>query len=258
MYAQANTPRPVSDSLTMIARSLRLSRRNLDALLPAVMLPVMLMALFVYVFGGAIHTGTDYINYVVPGIILLCTGFGSATTAVGVCSDMVGGVVDRFQTMPIVSSAVLTGHVVASVARSAFSGSLVVGTALLMGFRPTANPLRWLAVAAVLLMFVVAISWLFALLGLAARTVEAANGFTFVILFLPYLSSAFVPTDTMPTWLRSVADNQPITPVIETVRDLLSATPVGHSAWLAVAWCAGITAVSWTSASWLFRRRTDR
>lgn len=258
MTTQATAPKPISDSLIMIARSARLSRRNLDALVPAILLPVMLMALFVYVFGGAIHTGGHYVNYVVPGIILLCTGFGSATTAVGVCSDMVGGVIDRFQTMPIASSAVLTGHVVASVGRSAFSSALVVGTALLMGFRPTAGALEWLAVIGILLLFVLAISWVFVLLGLIAGSVEAANGFTFLILFLPYVSSAFVPTDTMPSWLRAVADNQPITPVIETVRGLLTGAAVGHSAWLAVTWCAALAAVSSVAASRLFRRRTER
>jgi len=137
MNDQIISRRPVGDTLTMIGRSLRLSRRNLDALLPAVLLPVLLMALFVYVFGSAIHTGTTYINYVVPGIILLCAGFGSATTAVSVCADMVGGIMDRFQSLPIASSAVLTGHVAASMARNLLSGALVAGTALLMGFRPT-------------------------------------------------------------------------------------------------------------------------
>lgn len=249
---------PVSDSLTMIGRSLRLSRRNLDALLPAVLLPVILMALFVYVFGGAIHTDTKYINYVVPGIILLCAGFGSATTAVSVCADMVGGIMDRFQSLPIASSAVLTGHIVASTVRNLFSAALVVGTALLMGFRPTAGPLEWLAAVGVLLLFVVAMSWLAAVLGLIARSVEAASGFTFMILFLPYVSSAFVPTATMPAWLRVVAERQPITPVIETVRGLLTGTPIGDSAWLAVVWFGSITVVSFALATWLFQRRTRR
>lgn len=249
---------PVGDSLTMIGRSLRLSRRNLDALLTAALLPVILMALFVYAFGGAIHTDTKYINYVVPGIIALCAGFSSATTAVGVCADMVGGIMDRFQSLPITSSAVLTGHVVASMARNLFSAALVVGTALLMGFRPTAGPLAWLAAIGILLLFVLAISWLAAALGLIARSVEAASGFTFMIMFLPYVSSAFVPTATMPTWLRAVAERQPITPVIETVRGLLTGTPIGDSAWLAVVWFGSIAVVSFVLATWLFQRRTRR
>lgn len=258
MNDHALSRQPISDTLTMIGRSLRLSRRNLDALIPVVLLPVILMALFVYVFGGAIQTDTKYINYVVPGIILLCAGFSSATTAVSVCADMVGGIMDRFQSLPITSSAVLTGHVVASTARNLFSAALVMGTALLMGFRPTADPIEWLAAIGVLLLFVLAVSWLAAVLGLLAGSVEAASGFTFMILFVPYVSSAFVPTATMPSWLRAFAENQPITPVIETVRGLLTGTPIGNNAWLAVGWFGGIGIVSFVLASWLFRRRTRR
>lgn len=258
MIDETVSRQPVRDALTMIGRGLRYSRRNLDALLMAVLLPVVLMALFVYVFGGAIHTGTSYINYVVPGIILLCAGFGSATTAVSVCADMVGGIMDRFQSLPIASSTVLTGHVVASMARNLFSAALVVGTALLMGFRPTAEPLAWLAASGVLLLFVLAMSWLAVVLGLLARSVEAASGFTFLILFLPYVSSAFVPTATMPPWLRAVAQNQPMTPVIETVRGLLMGTPIGDSARLAVVWFGGIAIAAFALATWLFQRRTRR
>ena len=248
----------VSDSVTMIRRSLRHTVRNPDALLMAVVLPVLLMLLFVHVFGGAIETGTDYVNYVVPGIILLCTGYGAAATAVDVASDMTEGIIDRFRSLPILSSAVLTGHVVASVARNAFSTVLVFGVAWLSGFRPTATPVEWLGVAAVLLLFVLAMSWLSVALGLLARSVEAASGFTFFVLFLPYLSSAFVPTGTMPAVLRAVADHQPVTPIIETLRGLLLGTPVGSSGWLAVAWCGGLLVVSFALSAALFRRRTAR
>jgi ABC-2 type transport system permease protein len=246
----------LADSATMIGRSLRMSRRNLDALLMAVLLPVVLMALFVYVFGGAIQTGTEYLDYVVPGIILLCVGFGAATTAVSVCTDMTNGVIDRFRSLPIASSAVLTGHVVASAARNAFSALVVLGVALAMGFRPTASPVESLAAAAILLLFVVAMSWLCALLGLLAGNTEAANGYTFLIMFLPYLSSAFVPTDSMPSWLQAVARNQPITPVIETLRGLLTGHAIGNNAVLAVAWFAAIGMVSAGLATVVFRRRT--
>lgn len=246
----------LADSSTMIGRSLRLSRRNVDALLMAVLLPVVLMALFVYVFGGAIQTGTDYVDYVVPGIILLCVGFGAATTAVSVCTDMTNGVIDRFRSLPIASSAVLTGHVVASVARNAFSALVVLGVALAMGFRSDANPVEWLAAAGVLLLFVVAMSWLCALLGLLAGNPEAANGYTFLIMFLPYVSSAFVPTDSMPSWLQAVARNQPITPVIETLRGLLTDRPIGSNAVLAVSWFVGIGLASAITATAVFRRRT--
>ncbi len=248
----------VSDSLTMIRRSLRHTVRNPDALLMAVVLPVLLMLLFVYVFGGAIETGTEYVNYVVPGIILLCTGYGAASTAVDVASDMTEGIIDRFRSLPILSSAVLTGHVVASLARNTFSTALVVGVAWLSGFRPTAGPVEWVAVAGVLLLFVLAMSWLSVALGLLARSVEAASGFTFFVLFLPYLSSAFVPTGTMPAVLRAVADHQPVTPIIETLRGLLLGTPIGSSGWLAVAWCGGLLVASYALSVTLFRRRTAR
>ena len=248
----------VDDSLTMIHRSIRHSTRQLDSLLVMVALPVLLMLMFVYVFGGAIDTGGDYVNYVVPGIILLCTGFGASTTAVDVASDMTEGIIDRFRSLPIRSSAVLTGHVVASVVRNAFATVLVVGVAYPTGFRPTAGPVEWMATAGVLLVWVLAISWLSVCLGLLANSAEAASGFTFFVLFLPYLSSAFVPTDTMPAALRAIADHQPITPTIETVRGFLIGTPVGSNGWLALAWCGSLLLASFLTASALFRRRSAR
>jgi ABC-2 type transport system permease protein len=248
----------VDDSLTMIQRSIRHGTRQLDSLLVTVALPVLLMLMFVYVFGGAIDTGGDYVNYVVPGIILLCTGFGASSTAVEVASDMTEGIIDRFRSLPILSSAVLTGHVVASVVRNAFATVLVVGVAYLTGFRPTAGPVEWMATAGVLLVWVLAMSWLSVCLGLLANSAEAASGFTFFVLFLPYLSSAFVPTDTMPAALRVIADHQPITPIIETVRGLLIGTPVGSSGWLALAWCGSLLLASYLTASALFRRRSNR
>ena len=243
-------------ALTMAGRCIRLSMRQLDALLTSLLLPVLLMLIFVYLFGGAIETGTDYVTYVVPGVILLCAGFGSATTAVTVSQDMSGGIVDRLRSMDVGGPAVLAGHVAASVVRNAASAVLVLGVALLIGFRPAAGPLEWLAVAGVLLAFVVAISSLAAALGLLAGSPEAANGITFLILFLPYASSAFVPVDTMPTWLQGFAEHQPVTPVIETLRGLLLDTPTGD-AWTALAWCAGILAVSLAASGALFRRRTS-
>ncbi len=245
----------MSDALTMSARSVRLSMRHLDALLTSLLLPVLLMLIFVYLFGGAIETGTDYVTYVVPGVILLCAGFGSATTAVTVSQDMNGGIVDRLRSMDVGGPAVLAGHVAASVVRNAASALLVLGVALLIGFRPAAEPLEWLAVAGVMLAFVVAISSLSAALGLLAGSPEAANGIMFLILFLPYASSAFVPVHTMPTWLQGFAEHQPVTPVIETLRGLLLDTPTGD-AWTALAWCAGILAVSLAASGALFRRRT--
>jgi ABC-2 type transport system permease protein len=241
---------------TMAGRSVRLSIRNLDALITAVMLPVMLMVLFVYLFGGAIQTGTAYVTYVVPGVLLLCAGFGASLTAVSVSNDMKEGIIDRFRSMDIGGAALLAGHVTASVARNATSTVLVLGVAFLIGFRPTAGPLDWLAAAGVLLAFVLAISWLSAAVGLLARSPEAASGFTFFVSFLPYPSSAFVPVNTMPSWIHGFAEHQPVTPVIESLRGLLLDMPVGNTPWVALAWCGGILVVSVVLAGVFFRRRT--
>jgi ABC-2 type transport system permease protein len=246
----------MSDSLTMAGRSLRLTMRTPDALLTSLLLPIMLMLLFVYLFGGAIQTGTEYVTYVVPGVLLLCAGFGASMTAVSVSQDMTGGIVDRFRSLDVAGTAVLAGHVAASVARNLASTVLVFGVAFLIGFRASAEPLDWLAAAGVLLAFMLAISWLSAAIGLLARSPEAAGGFTFFMAFLPYPSSAFVPIDTMPSWLHGFANNQPVTPVIETLRGLLLDTPVGNSPWLALAWCGGILVASVALAGVLFRRRT--
>lgn len=248
---------PLAGAGAMIGRCIRLSRRNIEALTTSLALPIMLMLLFVYLFGGAIHTGTTYVTYVVPGVLLLCAGFGSATTAVSVSQDLAGGIIDRLRSMDIGGVSVLCGHVAASVVRNAVSTVLVFGVAFAIGFRPDAGPLGWLAAAGVILFFIIAISWLAAAIGLLARTPEAANGFTFLIMFLPYASSAFVPIDTMPSWIRGFAGNQPITPVIESIRGLLLGTPIGSSAWQAVAWCGGILLVSAAASGTLFRIRTS-
>jgi ABC-2 type transport system permease protein len=247
----------MSDVLTMSGRCLRLSRRNPEALLTSLMLPIMLMLLFVYLFGGAIETGTKYVTYVVPGLLLLCAGYGASITAVSVSSDLTGGIVDRFRSLDVGGAAVLAGHVTASVMRNVASTAIVLGVGVAIGFRPHASLLEWIAAAAVLLVFVLALSWFAAVIGLVARSPEGANGFTFFVMFLPYPSSAFVPVDTMPSWVQGFAEHQPVTPVIETIRSLLLGTPAGSSPWQALAWCAGILVVSITLASVLFRRRTS-
>ena len=246
----------MSDTLTMVGRGVRLSARNVEALLTAVFLPVMLMLLFVYLFGGAISTGTAYVTYVVPGVLLLCAGFGAAMTAVSVSQDMTTGIVDRFRSMDVPAASILAGHVVASVARNLVSTALVFAVAFGIGFRPSAGPAQWLAAVGLLLLFIVAISWLSAAVGLLARSPEAAGGFTFFVSFLPYPSSAFVPIETMPGWLRGFATHQPVTAVIETMRSLLLDLPLGASPWRAVAWCVGIIAASVAVAGVLFRLRT--
>lgn len=245
----------LSDSLTLIGRSVRHSLRSVDALATAVILPVLLLLLFVYVFGGAIDTAGDYVDFVVPGIVLLCAGYGSAATSVSVNDDMTTGVVDRFRSLPIVSSALLTGHVIATVLRNVASMLIVFAVALLIGFDPTASALDWLAAAGLLLLFMTAISWIAACFGLLARSAESAGAFAFLIMFLPYLSSAFVPPETMPAGLRAVAEPQPITPIVDTLRGLMTGTPIGSDAIVAVAWCSGGIALGCAGAAWLYRRR---
>ncbi|GAA2826482.1 multidrug efflux ABC transporter permease LieB [Kribbella solani] len=240
----------------MIDRSVRLARRNVDTLFASILLPLLMMAL--YVFGGAINTGTQYVNYVVPGILLLTTGYGAASTAMVVADDMNTGMIDRLRSLPIRSFAVLTGHVVASVARNAASTAIVILASLAMGFRPGGGVIDWLAAIGLLLLYVVALSWLAAGLGVIAKTVESASTLSFFMLFLPYLSSAFVPPDSMPKWLQPISEHQPITPVIEAVRSLLTGTPMGNNGRLALAWCCGLLLFSVLLATALYRRRTSR
>ena len=254
--------RPRISSLTaesvFVGRSLLHSLRDGESLLMAILLPVMLMLMFTWVFGGAIDPTGDYVNYVVPGVILTCAGFGAASTAVYVAGDMKAGIIDRFRTMPLRASAVLTGHVVASLIRNLFATAIVIGVALLVGFRPTADIWGWIGAIAVIALWILAITYLFAAIGLASGSPEGANGYGFIILFLPYLSSAYVPVSTMPEWLQGVAEYQPVTPLIETIRGLLMGTSVADTAVWAIAWCVGILVVSFVWGAWLFRRKAGR
>ncbi|MDN4614694.1 ABC transporter permease [Leifsonia sp. F6_8S_P_1B] len=252
------TPSRLTATTVFIGRSVRHSLRNVEALTMAVVLPVMLMLLFTFVFGGALDEGGGYVDYVVPGIILLCAGFGASSTAVDVADDLGNGIVDRFRTMPLRAGGVITGHVVASLLRNLLATGVVIGVALLVGFRPTGGPLEWLAAIGVVALFILAITWLYAAIGIAANSPAAASGYGFALLFLPYLSSAFVPTDTMPEWLQWVAENQPITPIIETIRALLFGRDPGADLWWAIGWCALIIAGAYVWAAWLFRRASGR
>jgi ABC-2 type transport system permease protein len=242
------------DSQTMLGRELRRNLRSFDALLTSLMLPIMILTMFVFVFGGAISTGGRYINYVVPGILLLCAGFGSASTAVSVAQDMTSGTIDRFRTLPIFGSSVLIGHVAASIVRNLVASTLVIGFALLYGFRPAASPLGWIGAVGLLVLFVLAFTWISCAVGLVVGP-EAANGVSFVMLFLPYVSSGFVPTETMPVVLQRFAEHQPLTPIIETMRALLSDNPVGSNGPIAVAWLVGLLVVGYTLAALAYRRR---
>ena len=251
-----------TDLLIMAARCFRLSRRRIDALLTSLLLPVMLMVVFVYLFGGAIRTGDrHYITYVVPGVLLLCAAVGSAGTAVSVSQDMTGGIIDRFRSLDVPGVVVLAGHVTASLARNLVSTVLVAAVAVGIGFRPHSDPARLAAAVGVLLLFVAAVSWLAAAYGLAVSSPEAANGAMFYLMFLSYASSAFVPVRTMPWWLRGFARHQPATPVTETLRGLLLGPAAGSQAAggqlaAALAWSAGILAASVLLSMVLFRRRT--
>jgi ABC-2 type transport system permease protein len=251
----------VSDANVMVTRSVRRSLRDPEAFFTALMLPIVLMLLFVYVFGGALNTGVRYVDYVVPGLIVLCAGFGAGTTAVAVATDMSNGIVDRFRSMPIASSSVLVGHIVASVARNLIATTLVIGVGLGIGWRPVAAPAHWLAAAAMIVRFILAMSWLAAAVGLLARSAEAANSLSFVLMFLPYVSTAFVPAQTLPGPLRAFAEHQPFTYIVETMRGLwMGHTSTGASttrvALIAVAWCAAIAIVAIACATYLFRHRT--
>ncbi|MFH8490842.1 ABC transporter permease [Streptomyces longisporoflavus] len=247
----------MSEALIMTGRAIRISRRNVDALITAMALPVMLLLIFVYFFGGAIKTDTEsYVMYVVPGVLLLCAGFGSSNTAIAVTEDLKGGIIDRFRSLDVGGTQILTGHVIASVARNLIATTLVLALAFAIGFRPSATPAGWLAATAVLLAFILALSWLSAAVGLLAKSPEAAGGFTFFVTFLPYPSSAFVQTSDMPTWLQPFAENQPVTRVIDSLRGLLLNQPVGSTPWVALAWCAAILAASAGVSGVLFRRRT--
>lgn len=254
-------PKPASftaTNLIFIGRSLRHSLRNVEALIMAIMLPILLMLLFTYVFGGAIDPTGDYVNYVVPGIILLCAGFGSSSTAVDVATDMTNGIIDRFRTMPIRSVSVVAGHVAASLARNLLATCIVIGVALLVGFRPNAGVWEWIAALGVIVLFILTYTWLFAAIGLVTGSPSAASGYGFALLFLPYLSSAFVPTNTMPSWLQGFANHQPITPVIETIRGLLAGTPIGDNGWWAIGWCAAILLIALVWCAIAFRRKSGR
>jgi ABC-2 type transport system permease protein len=246
------------DTRVMVSRSVRRSLRDPEAFFTALMLPVILMLLFVYVFGGAMRTSTSYVDYVVPGLIVLCAGFGAGTTATAVAQDLTNGIVDRFRSMPVTPSSVLSGHVVASLLRNLLATLLVICAGLLVGWRPTGSVLDWLAALGLVVLFILALSWLAAAMGLLAGSPEAANGTTMVLMFLPYVSTAFVPVDTMPTWLRGFAEHQPMTPVIETLRGLWMGAPLERQPLLAVVWCVAIFVVAMAGASLLFARRAGR
>jgi len=254
------------DSRTMLRRNLRRMQRYPSMTLMLIAIPAILLLLFVYVFGGTMGAGlggitgsrADYANYVVPGILLLSLATGATGTAVSIAMDMTEGIIARFKTMAIYRPSVLAGHVLGSVIQMMLGLAVLIGVALLIGFRPNATPLEWLAVAGVLFAICFAITWLSVALGLVSKTVEGASNLPMPLILLPFLGSGFVPTESMPTAVRWFADYQPFTPMMDTLRGLLLGTAIGNAAWIACAWCAAITVGSFVWARRLYNRDPSR
>ncbi|MBZ0295754.1 MAG: ABC transporter permease [Anaerolineae bacterium] len=245
-----------SDMSVMLGRSMRHIFRSMDTIITVTITPIAMMLLFVYVFGGAIQTGTDnYVNYLLPGILLMAIASGIAYTSYRLFMDMQRGIFERFHSMPIARSAPLWGHVLTSLVSNAISVVVIILVALLMGFRSSAGPGEWLAVAGILTLFTLALTWIAVIAGLSAKSVDGAGAFAYPLIFLPFISSAFVPTDSMPSVVRAFAENQPVTSIVETIRALLSRQPVGNDIWVALAWCVGIMVVAYVFAMRAYRRK---
>lgn len=245
-----------SDMGVMLGRSMRHIVRSMDTIITVTIMPIAFMLLFVYVFGGAIQTGTDnYVNYLLPGILLIAISSGIAYTAYRLFMDMQRGIIERFHSMPIARSAALWGHVLTSLLSNAISVVVIILVALLMGFRSSAGVGSWLAVAGILTLFTLALTWIAAIAGLSAKSVDGAGAFSYPLIFLPFISSAFVPTESMPSVVRAFAENQPVTSIVEAIRALLSNQPVGNDIWIALAWCIGIMLVAYVFAMRVYKNR---
>ena len=247
----------VADTAVLTGRSLRHILRSPDTIITTAVTPIAMMLLFVYVLGGAIETGSDepYVTYLLPGILLMTIASGVAYTSYRLFLDLQGGIVERFQSMPIGRSAVLWGHVLTSLVANAVSLTIVVGAALVMGFRSSAGILSWTGVIALLLLFTVALTWLAVVAGLSAKTVDGASAFSYPLIFLPFISSAFVPTDSMPGPVAWFAEHQPVTPIVNAIRALLEGQPAGSDLWVALAWCIGLLVVAYAWAAAIYRKR---
>ncbi|MFJ1768181.1 ABC transporter permease [Amycolatopsis sp. NPDC088138] len=244
------------DTTVLLGRSLRHITRSADTIITTAIMPIAMLLLFVYVFGGAIKAGSDsYVNYLLPGILLITVASGISYTAFRLFLDMKNGIFERFQSMPIARSSVLWAHVLTSLVANLISLVVVVGVALLMGFRSGAGVGAWLAVLGVLLLFTLALTWLAVIPGLTAKSVDGASAFSYPLIFLPFLSSAFVPTGTMPGPVRAFAEHQPVTSIVNALRSLFTQQPVGADLWIALAWCAGILVVAYVFATLTYRRK---
>lgn len=246
----------VRDTTVLLKRSLRHVLRSPDTIITTAITPITMLLLFVYVFGGSIEVGGGrYVDYLLPGILLVTIASGIAYTAFRLYTDVSGGLFERFRSMPIARSALLWGHVLTSVVANLVSLALVVLVAVAMGFRTGAGPLAWLAVLGILVLFTLALTWLAIVPGLLATSLDGVSGFSYPLVFLPFVSSAFVPTGGMPGPVRWFAEHQPVTPIVDTIRDLYAGQPVGGTGWVAVAWCLGLLLGAYALAMATYRRR---
>ncbi|MFG2169226.1 ABC transporter permease [Micromonospora chersina] len=240
----------------MLGRSIRHVTRSMDTIITVTIMPIAFMLLFRYVFGGAIQTGTDnYTNYLMPGILLIAIASGISYTGFRLFNDMQSGIFERFHSMPIARSSVLWGHVLTSVVSNAISVVVIIGVGLIMGFRTSAGVLAWLAVVGILALFTLALTWVAMIAGLAASSPDGASAFSYPLVFLPFISSAFVPTDTMPGPVKAFAEHQPVTSIVNTIRALFEQQSAGNDIWIALGWCAGILVVAYAFAMRAYHRR---
>lgn len=246
-----------SDMNVMMGRSMRHITCSMDTIITVCLTPIAMMLLFVYVLGGAIQTGTDnYVNYLLPGILLMAIASGIAYTAFRLFTDMQSGIFERFHSMPIARSSALWGHVLTSLVSNAISVVVIILVALIMGFRSSAGVLSWLAVAGILVLVILALTWIAVIPGLTAKSVDGASAFSYPLIFLPFISSAFVPTESMPGPVRAFAEHQPVTSIVNAIRALLSNQPVGNDIWSALVWCLGILVVAYAFAMLAYKRKT--
>ncbi|GIF06938.1 ABC transporter permease [Actinoplanes siamensis] len=248
--------RAISDTGVLLGRSMRHITRSLDTIITVTIMPIAFLLLFRYVFGGAIQANTDnYVNYLMPGVLLIAIASGISYTSFRLFNDMRSGIFERFHSMPIARSAVLWGHALTSLVSNAISVVVIIGVGLLIGFRSSAGVLPWLAVIGILALFTLALTWIAVIAGLKASSIDGASAFAYPIIFLPFISSAFVPTGTMPGPVRAFAENQPVTAIVNSIRALLDQQPVGGDVWVALGWCAAILVVAYGFAMAAYRRK---
>lgn len=245
-----------SDMSVMLGRSMRHILRSMDTIVTVTITPIAMMLLFVYVLGGAIQAGTDnYVNYLLPGMLLISIASGTAYTAYRLFMDMQRGIFERFSSMPIARSSALWGHVLTSLVSNTISVIVIILVALIMGFRSSAGILSWLSVTGILALFTLALTWLAVIAGLSAKSVDGAGAFSYPLIFLPFISSAFVPTESMPTAVRVFAENQPVTSIVNTIRALLSESPIETEIWVALAWCLITLVITYLFAIRIYKRK---